>query len=526
MIEVGPHYVIVLLGTTSPVADFFKLAPLFGGELLSGFPFTLKLRGILSYLKTLFVRMCEMLNNAMVRYPAGVRGFALLGVLALGLAVASCGPVKSPPAVTPILDTVLDRMQPERPALAADDGSAYGVLPRTSVLIRVRAPWPGDLVVRVNGIEINRVAWSDQSAVPDQGRFAFDVVDPNPSPPVLLLRVDLPLADRSALRVMVEVASKSLDAANQGSALQSAFMPVTLTRTREKLEWNYANLSSVSLVTGVALTAADRLVIVARDLPTKQPGGTDALDPAPSLIHASLIYRIGGGPWLQGARSTAPGNLTRGSAGNVELGFNVPSGASAPRSLNVWMLVWRAVGARANDPDDDLLNDAQEAAIGTNPLVADTDADGLIDGLEVRYGTNPLVNDRDLMRFFSSRGLWMSGSGAGPGDTDGDGLADDIEKSWRFPPPPPFAGDPDAIFCYRDRAYFNSWWELADTDFDGLSDGEEVLRFGSEPGLIDTDRDRILDPEEVIFETDPRRANLPPPGIIRVPVSGNRLPDC
>ncbi len=465
-----------------------------------------------------------MVSKEMVRYTARVRALALLCLLALAL--AGCGPVKSPPAATPVLDAVLDRMQPERPALAADDGSAFGVLPRTSVLMKVRAPWPGNLLVRVNGTELDRVAWSDQSAVPDQGRFAFDVADPNPSPPVLLLRVDLPLADRGTPRVLVEVASKSLDAANQGSALQSDWMPVTLTRTREKLEWNSAILSSASLVTGVVLMPADRLVIVARDLPTEQTGGTNTLDPAPSLIHESLIYRIGTGPWLQGARSTAPGNLTRGSTGNVELAFNVPSGASAPRTLIVWMLVWRTVGARANDPDDDLLTDAREAALGTDPLKADTDGDGLIDGLEVRYGTNPLRSGQDLMTFLFGRGLRNLGAGAGPGDEDGDGLSDDIEKSWRFPPPPPFPGDPDAIFCYRDRAYFNSWWTLADTDFDGLSDGEEVMRFGSEPGLVDTDRDRILDPEEVIFETDPRRPDSAPPGVVRVPVSGNRLPDC
>lgn len=462
-----------------------------------------------------------MISNEMLRCASIARGAALLCLITM----AACGPVRSPPAATPVLDAVLDLMQPERPALAADDGSAFGVLPRTSVMIKVRAPWPGDLLVRVNGVDLGRVAWSDQSAVPDAGRFAFDVVDPNPSPPVLLVRVDLPLADRGTPRVLVEIASKSLDAANQGPALQSAFLPVTLTRTREKLEWNAAVLSSASRVTGVVLTAADRLVIVARDLPADQGSGTDPADPAPSLIHASLIYRIGGGPWMQGARSTAPGNLTRGSVGNVELAFNVPAAAPAPRTVTVWMLVWRAVGARANDADDDLLTDTQEVALGTDPMLADTDGDGLIDGLEVRYGTSPLRGNRDLMTFLSGKGLNMLGSG-GPGDKDGDGLADAIENVWRFPPPPPFRGDPDAIFCYRDRAYFNSWWEIADTDFDGLSDGEEVLRFGSEPGLVDTDRDRILDPEEAMFDTDPRRANQPPPGVVRLPVSGNRLPDC
>jgi len=44
-------------------------------------------------------------------------------VPALGFALSSSAPVKSPQAVIPVLDAVLDRMQPERPALAADDGS-------------------------------------------------------------------------------------------------------------------------------------------------------------------------------------------------------------------------------------------------------------------------------------------------------------------------------------------------------------------------------------------------------------------
>ncbi|MDB4305236.1 lamin tail domain-containing protein [Akkermansiaceae bacterium] len=42
------------------------------------------------------------------------------------------------------------------------------------------------------------------------------------------------------------------------------------------------------------------------------------------------------------------------------------------------------------DADNDGLTDAEEDALGTNPLVADTDGDGWLDGEEVLAGTNPL----------------------------------------------------------------------------------------------------------------------------------------
>lgn len=48
------------------------------------------------------------------------------------------------------------------------------------------------------------------------------------------------------------------------------------------------------------------------------------------------------------------------------------------------------------DIDGDGLTNAQEAALGTDPLKYDTDGDGLTDGAEVNtYGTNPLVVDTD-----------------------------------------------------------------------------------------------------------------------------------
>ena len=45
------------------------------------------------------------------------------------------------------------------------------------------------------------------------------------------------------------------------------------------------------------------------------------------------------------------------------------------------------------DSDGDGLTNAQEIALGTNPLNIDTDGDGLPDGWEAHFGTNPLVND-------------------------------------------------------------------------------------------------------------------------------------
>lgn len=50
----------------------------------------------------------------------------------------------------------------------------------------------------------------------------------------------------------------------------------------------------------------------------------------------------------------------------------------------------------SDDPDGDGLTNAQEAALGTDPLSADTDGDGLLDGDEVNlYHTDPTMADTD-----------------------------------------------------------------------------------------------------------------------------------
>lgn len=81
------------------------------------------------------------------------------------------------------------------------------------------------------------------------------------------------------------------------------------------------------------------------------------------------------------------------------------------------------------DSDGDVLTDAEEAKLGTNPLNRDTDGDVLTDYDEIKiYNTNPLI-----------------------ADTDGDGLT-----------------DYDEIMIYKTDPL------NPDTDGDGYSDGEEV----------------------------------------------------
>ena len=109
----------------------------------------------------------------------------------------------------------------------------------------------------------------------------------------------------------------------------------------------------------------------------------------------------------------------------------------------------------------------------TNPTFLDTDGDGISDGQEALDGTDP-NNDCDS----------VGGTPVGTGDCDNDGLTNDEEAT---------AGtDPN----------------LADTDADGINDGQEVIVDGSDPlddcnsnggtplGTSDCDNDGLTNDEE------------------------------
>jgi uncharacterized repeat protein (TIGR01451 family) len=102
------------------------------------------------------------------------------------------------------------------------------------------------------------------------------------------------------------------------------------------------------------------------------------------------------------------------------------------------------VGSNADpDDDDDGLSDVQEQLIGTDPSDADSDGDGLLDGFEVANGFDPLQ------------------PGEQSADPDGDGLDNLAEQTAGTDPLDP------------------------DSDGDGRSDGAEVAS-GSNPNVAPT----------------------------------------
>ncbi|MFM2161473.1 MAG: hypothetical protein RLZZ383_985, partial [Pseudomonadota bacterium] len=156
----------------------------------------------------------------------------------------------------------------------------------------------------------------------------------------------------------------------------------------------------------------------------------------------------------------------------------------------------------ADDTDGDGLTDAEEAALGTDPLDADTDDDGLTDGDEHRVeGTDPLLWDTDGDGLSDGQELGLTLDDVSEGtdlglfladadpdattdpndaDTDGDGLTDGEEDA-------DLDGAVDA-----DETDPND----ADTDGDGVTDGVEVLIGGTDPLDADTDDDGLTDGEE------------------------------
>ena len=147
------------------------------------------------------------------------------------------------------------------------------------------------------------------------------------------------------------------------------------------------------------------------------------------------------------------------------------------------------------DPDDDNdgLSDSDEAALGTNPLVADTDGDGVSDGQDALPldpseqldtdgdGTGNNADSDDDNDGISDADELTNGTDPLLADTDGDGV-DDGQDAFPTDTREQVDTDGDGIGNNAD----------SDDDNDGLSDSDEAAA-GTNPLLADTDGDGLPD---------------------------------
>jgi len=174
------------------------------------------------------------------------------------------------------------------------------------------------------------------------------------------------------------------------------------------------------------------------------------------------------------------------------------------------------------DSDGDGLTDVEEYNYNGNPLVKDTDGDGLGDLEEAKvYGTAPNIGDTDGdgASDYAEVRWWGSAWNADYDrdglinvldyDSDNDGMPDGWEIKHRLASAKNDAGmdaDGDGLTNLQEYQQGTDP-KKADTDGDGLSDGDEVNIHGTDPLDADTDDDALLDGQELAHSTSPLNAD-------------------
>lgn len=167
------------------------------------------------------------------------------------------------------------------------------------------------------------------------------------------------------------------------------------------------------------------------------------------------------------------------------------------------------------DSDGDLLTDAQEKLLGTNPENPDTDGDGLTDGAEVNtHKTDPLKADTDGDSLTDGAEVNTHGTNPTKADTDGDGLTDGGEVNQYKTNPLEKDSDKDNLSDGDEVNTHKTDPLKSDTDGDNLSDGDEVNKYKTNPLNSDTDGDALEDGVEVLAErTDPLKVDTDGDGL-------------
>ena len=211
---------------------------------------------------------------------------------------------------------------------------------------------------------------------------------------------------------------------------------------------------------------------------------------------------------------------------------------------NYQEIIVRLTNPDMADTDSDGVNDGEEVTDGTNPLVADTDADGLSDGNEKTRGTNPLLSDTDgdgysdsyEVQFFtdpklatsvptflltlSNNGTALGGSFAMSGS-----LAHGTNASVTATPLPGYlfgswtgnasgSSNPTTVLMDADKTVGATFVEdTRDPDNDGLTNYQEIIVRLTNPDLADSDSDGVNDGQEVTDATNPLIADTDGDGL-------------
>ena len=166
--------------------------------------------------------------------------------------------------------------------------------------------------------------------------------------------------------------------------------------------------------------------------------------------------------------------------------------------------------AMNNDTDFDGLLDGEEVfSFNTDPTIGDTDSDGLLDGEEVNlYNTNPLYDDTDSDGLLDGAEVNAHNTDPLSGDTDSDTMPDKWEVDYLLNPlVNDTMLDPDNDDLLNILEYqHDTNPQNPDTDYDGWTDGDEILVYDTDP----------LDPDDHPTPSTPTPAAIPGYNIIIV----------
>jgi formylglycine-generating enzyme required for sulfatase activity len=201
---------------------------------------------------------------------------------------------------------------------------------------------------------------------------------------------------------------------------------------------------------------------------------------------------------------------------------------------NYQEIIVRLTNPEVADTDNDGVNDGQEVTDATNPLVADSDGDGLSDGDEKTRTTDPLLSDTDGDSYsdgyevqfsanpkssasFPTYSLTLANNGSATGGTFAKSgtLAHGTNATLTASPLAGYlfgawSGDasgsesPTIVLMNSDKTVGAAFVEdTGDPDADGLTNYQEIILRLTNPDVADTDNDGVKDGQEVTDSTNP-----------------------